>query len=589
VFDEASQVQTCKAVGVIARAESVIVVGDPKQLPPTTFFGTEFKEDEFVEAEDLDSILDDCLAVGMPERHLLWHYRSHHESLIAFSNAMYYDNKLLTFPSPSDMNSKVTLCYVDGTYDRGGSKSNKKEAEALIADVIERLRDPQRRDQSIGIVTFNTAQQSYIEDKLIAALREKNLDEIAFERDEPLFVKNLENVQGDERDVILFSVGYGPDNEGKLSLNFGPINQSGGYRRLNVAATRARSEMRVFSSIRSNMIDLSRTNSQGVKGLKAFLEYAEKGRDMLAIDSRDVGGKGREIGKYIAAELTAKGLKCDYDVGVSSFKVDVAIVDPREEGKYVLGIICDSANGYRIGSVRDRVALEKMLKTLGWNLYHLWSVNFWANPKREIEAIRDAVKELTRERVMPKKNVKAILSKFCKPYKAVALPTIKGGVAYVMDEKNKPAILKKCEQIISAEQPVLRQVLAEKLINHYNLPKTSRLAVSKIEEYLNEINRKVTVLSEVYYQDENPTEFRPVDLGQGRDYASVSPYELVIAGKCALECRSGLSKDELATEITSLMRVPRRTKAVMDKTMDAINLGLKTNAFMITVDGKFTI
>ena len=235
VFDEASQMPTSEAIGAIARAERVIVVGDPKQLPPTKFFNSEYKDEENADIEDLESILDDCLALGMPERHLLWHYRSHDESLIAFSNAMYYDNRLLTFPSPDELDSKVKFRYVEGVYERGGSKRNKAEAEALVNEVIERLTDG--KHMSIGIVTFNTAQQNYIEDMLHDEIKKRKLYVEAYECDEPIFVKNLENVQGDERDVILFSIGYGPDAGGKLSLNFGPINQSGGYRRLNVAIT----------------------------------------------------------------------------------------------------------------------------------------------------------------------------------------------------------------------------------------------------------------------------------------------------------------------------------------------------------------
>ena len=225
IFDEASQLPTCKAVGCIARGKNVIVVGDPKQLPPTTFFNVDYKDDEHYEVEDLDSILDDCLALGMPENHLLWHYRSLHESLIAFSNAMYYGNTLLTFPSPNELNSKVSFRYVDGIYERGGLKCNKKEGDELVAEVIRRLKDPNERKYSIGIVTFNIAQQNYIENELTKKIHENGLDAEAYDREEPVFVKNLENVQGDERDLILFSVGYAPDKNGKLSLNFGPINQ----------------------------------------------------------------------------------------------------------------------------------------------------------------------------------------------------------------------------------------------------------------------------------------------------------------------------------------------------------------------------
>ena len=185
-------------------------------------------DEDNLENEDLESVLDDCLALGMSERHLVWHYRSKHESLIAFSNNMYYDNRLCTFPSPDALDSKVKFIQVDGTYDRGFTKRNRKEAEALVAEVVRRLQDPILSRSSMGVVTFSGAQQEDIEKLLTKAIAAKKLESAAYEREEPLFVKNLENVQGDERDVILFSVCYGPDATGRVSLNFGPLNQGGG-------------------------------------------------------------------------------------------------------------------------------------------------------------------------------------------------------------------------------------------------------------------------------------------------------------------------------------------------------------------------
>jgi len=211
IFDEASQLPTCEAVSAIARAKNVIVVGDPKQLPPTSFFVTNNIDEDNIEKEDLESILDDCLALSMPSRHLLWHYRSKHESLIAFSNAKYYDNKLLTFPSIDDISSKVQFVPVTGFYDKGKTRQNQSEAKAIVEEVVSRLSDPALAARSIGIVTFSSVQQTLIEDMLndIFTFR-PDLEKIAMEAKEPIFIKNLENVQGDERDVILFSVGYGP-------------------------------------------------------------------------------------------------------------------------------------------------------------------------------------------------------------------------------------------------------------------------------------------------------------------------------------------------------------------------------------------
>ena len=229
IFDEASQMPTCEAVGAIARGKNVIVVGDPKQLPPTTFFEKNAFDEDNVDKEDLESILDDCLALSMPSKYLQWHYRSKHESLIAFSNMKYYENRLLTFPSPDDLTSKVAFQYIPGVYDKGRSRQNKEEAVAVVEEIKRRLSDPELSKQSIGVVTFNTNQQTLIEDLLGDLFdQEPNLEQVAEASEEPIFVKNLENVQGDERDVILFSVGYGPDKTGKVSMNFGPLNREGG-------------------------------------------------------------------------------------------------------------------------------------------------------------------------------------------------------------------------------------------------------------------------------------------------------------------------------------------------------------------------
>lgn len=590
VFDEASQVPTCKAVGTIARAKEVIVVGDPKQLPPTSFFGSDFKSEEYQELEDLDSILDDCLAIGMPERHLLWHYRSHHESLIAFSNAMYYQNTLLTFPSPSDLSSKVTLQYSDGIYERGGSKRNKKEAQELVKDIVSRLKNPLLKNQSIGVVTFNTAQQNYIEDTLIKALRDNDLEIEAFERDEPVFVKNLENVQGDERDVILFSVGYGPDRDGRLSLNFGPLNQAGGFRRLNVAVTRARMEMKVFSSIKSNMIDLSRTPSLGVRGLKAFLEYAERGKDMLVFDAKNIAPREKGIGEYIAKDLKKVGIDCVHNLGVSDFKIDVAVVDPRDKTRYILAIICDSDNEYKIKSVRDRVAMQtKILKTLGWNVSYVWTVNYFANSKREVNKIKELVSELTKAKSASKKNLRENLTKYKKTYKpATFKPLAKAGPDYVMDFENEENIKEKAIAYIKAESPIDEQLLVERLMTYYSIPKTAKKAVLVLNDYLNGLSAyRKTYWGVNYYVDKECDFFRPLDVNR-KDILRVYPYEIVAAARCALESKASLSNDELYKEIIALMNIQRRTKPIFDKIDESISLGIKDGFIIQTVDGKFT-
>ncbi|MBD5584762.1 MAG: DUF4011 domain-containing protein, partial [Clostridia bacterium] len=424
IFDEASQIPTCEAVPSLARAKSAIIVGDPKQMPPTSFFMGTGQDDDHPEAEDLESVLEDCLALGIPEKHLIWHYRSKHESLIAFSNITYYSSKLCTFPSPDALDSKVKLKYIEhGVYERGASKCNREEAEALVAEVVRRLKDEKLRRSSMGIVTFSTPQQLYVEKLLSKAISKNGLEEVAYDREEPLFIKNLENVQGDERDVILFSVCYGPDRMGRLSLNFGPLNQFGGWRRLNVAVSRAREEMIVFSSMRYSMIDLARTTSRGVAGLRAFLEFAKKVRTSISLKSEDVIINRRGIGKFIAEELSNYGYDCRCDVGVSDFKIDLGVLDPKNKHNFILGIICDGTKQF---SVKDRAVMQvQTLKRNNWNVYKLYSINFFNNPKREIKKIKELLDKLTYDG-------KPTAINFKKPYRPAKLDVKEADPSYIL-------------------------------------------------------------------------------------------------------------------------------------------------------------
>lgn len=405
IFDEASQVPTWEAVGAIARGAQAIIVGDPKQLPPTStsFFARTAApdEEEAADIQDLDSILEDCKTIGVAEEHLRWHYRSRHESLIAFSNFNYYDGLLITFPSPDDQTSAVRWRYVGGTYDRGASKTNRKEAEAVADEVVRRLRDPKTAGQSLGIVTFNQAQQQLIEDLLDERMRQNpELEPLyaggpnADERGEPVFVKNLENVQGDERDAILLSVGYGPDADGRVAMNFGPLNREGGWRRLNVIVSRARHEMLVFSSMRGDQLDLSRTNASGVADLRAFLEYAEKGKAALPAQPRVSADAACEspFEEEVCRALRERGHTVHAQVGCSNYRIDLAVVDPERPGRYVLGIECDGATYHRAKTARDRDKLrEDVLNGLGWTLHRIWSTDWWENPAREVERIETAL------------------------------------------------------------------------------------------------------------------------------------------------------------------------------------------------------
>ena len=405
IFDEASQIPVWDAVGAIARGNQVVIVGDPKQLPPTNFFSRgdsddeEFDEDRMV---DLESILDECLGIRMGVCDLRWHYRSRREGLITFSNRHYYENRLHTFPSPHTGNVGVQLVLVEGGfYDKGRSRTNLAEAEAIRDEVIARLTDPKRSHQSIGIVTFSQAQQTLILDKLDEA-RQKNPDlDDHFNEDaeEPVFVKNLENVQGDERDVILFSICYGPDQQGRISMNFGPLNRAGGERRLNVAVTRAKQEIVVFSTLRSDQIDLSRTRARGVEHLKNYLEYAERGPRTLGISENELISEEptKLFENEVAEFLRSKGFEVHSDIGSSGYKIDLAVVAEDEPDQYVLGIECDGPIYSDAATARDRDRLRRsVLEGLGWQMHRIWSTDWWRNRANAEERLLEVVTKAAR-------------------------------------------------------------------------------------------------------------------------------------------------------------------------------------------------
>lgn len=397
VFDEASQMPTSEAVGAICRAKAAIVVGDPRQMPPTSFFSANTTDDDEASIDDLESILDDCISLSMPYRYLGWHYRSQHESLIAFSNQNYYDSRLVTFPSSDDMVSHVTWQHVDGFYDFGKTRTNRAEAEGIVAETIARLQA--RPLRSIGIVAFSKQQSDLIEDLLNDALSSHpDLDAQNREAEEPLFVKNLENVQGDERDIILFSVGYGPDKEGRVSMNFGPLNRAGGERRLNVAVSRARYEMMIFSSLLPEQIDERRTQAEGVLGLKQFIKYAQS-QNRTFENTELSSDKGMDVPMMVQQlneALQQRGYHTTTDIGTSAFRLDLAIIDPANPSRYLLGIICDGERYYKLKTARDReVVCPAVLHHLGWNLIHVWSVDWFLNPNAVIE---DIARTLTRSK-----------------------------------------------------------------------------------------------------------------------------------------------------------------------------------------------
>ncbi|MGB7344846.1 MAG: DUF3320 domain-containing protein, partial [Pirellulaceae bacterium] len=408
VFDEASQIPTWDAIGAIARGKQTIIVGDPKQLPPTNFFGKtedDGENDDIDEFEkDLESILDEAQASGLPTMQLNWHYRSRHESLIAFSNWNYYNNELVTFPSADSSERGVSLSHVaDGIYDRGKSRTNRAEADAIVADMVSRmkrcLQKPDAERLTYGVVTFNSQQQTLIQDLLDDALRSSPELEWFFDDDnriEPTAVKNLENVQGDERDVMYFSITFGKDAAGKFPVDFGALNRSGGERRLNVAVTRARVALRVYASFLPDELRAERSSARGVRDLKSFLDYAHRGFQTLAEQNEgSVGEFESPFEEAVAESLTERGWNVEPQIGVSGFRVDLGIIHPDRPGAYLAGVECDGATYHRSIVARDRDKTRQMvLENLGWNIVRVWSTDWWYDKDSAITNLHEQLEHL---------------------------------------------------------------------------------------------------------------------------------------------------------------------------------------------------
>ena len=407
IFDEASQIPVWDAIGAIARGKQLIVVGDPKQLPPTNFFSSNADDEDDrtpEEHKDLESILDELMTNGLRHKRLKWHYRSRHEGLITFSNRQYYDNELLTFPSPETGVGGVRLKYLPkARYDKGKSRTNRGEAEALVNDLVARLRATDGPKRSFGVVTFSQTQQKLVEDLLDQKRREypeieRHFGEAPPVEGEPVFVKNLESVQGDERDVILFSICYGPDDTGKVSMNFGPLNRDGGERRLNVAITRAKHEVLVFSGLRADQIDLTRTRAKGVRDLKYFLDYADRGPRALTAATTATGDAeaDSEFEILVADRIRGAGYEVHHQVGCSGYRIDLAVVDPSAPGRYLLGVECDGATYHRAATARDRDKLRQLiLEDLGWTLHRIWSTDWWHDANAQVEKLLGVLQSLS--------------------------------------------------------------------------------------------------------------------------------------------------------------------------------------------------
>lgn len=614
VFDEASQLPTHKAVGALARGENAVIVGDPKQMPPTSFFSGNIIDEDNLESEDLESILDDCLALNLPQTHLLWHYRSRHESLIAFSNSCFYENKLCTFPSVNDRESKVSLVSVKGYFDRGGTRTNRGEAEAIVVELIHRYHEPSSTGQSVGVVTFNISQQNLIDDLLTEACKaDPELEAWAYEAEEPLFIKNLENVQGDERDVILFSIGYGPDLQGKVTMNFGPLNREGGWRRLNVAVSRARQEMIVFSTLAPEQIDLSRTSAEGVAALKAFLEYANG--CTLANTETTVFKRLEEKGSIadsVCKALSQSGYTSQKMVGTSKYRVDVGVGSPQNPRQYLLGILLDGESYHTAQTTRDReVSQVSVLKGLGWNIYRIWTVDWWENSAREKERLLTYLKELERQpeqavsiaknRQVEKPAPEAVpfsSEKLAKGFSTLSesptAVTVVYQAAFLPNQTLTPEefllpqhtrqIQSLILRILDAEAPITEALLTRRLMQSFGISRAGSRLQARTFELLSIMGIFYTIQNKqkVYWKEgqtpDSYLRFRSTGIEENkRDAKDIPFHETANAACTVLEEQIGLPREDLIRETAKLLGYVRMGNFVVAAMSDGINYAMTQN------------
>jgi len=399
VIDEASQMRPEDAVGAVARCGQIVVVGDPKQLPPSAFFArSEATDDDDASDEEVDaeSILDLAQTVFRPMRRLRWHYRSRHGSLIAFSNREFYDDDLMVFPSPAeaDATQGVASVKIDGLYK---ARSNLAEMTAVCAAAAEHMRTCP--DRSLGIATMNGIQRDLIAlemDRLAATQPEvEAYRERWGETLERFFVKNLENVQGDERDVIFVSTVFGPATPGgKVLQKFGPINGASGHRRLNVLFTRAKHHVRLFTSMTPDDVLAGPESPRGAQVLKAYLAYAQTGRLEAGVETGQEADSDFEV--FVRDRLRIAGYEAVPQVGVAGFRIDLAVRDPRSPATFLLGIECDGASYHSSRSARDRDILrQQVLESLGWTIYRIWSTDWFRDPEGQT---RKLLSFITQER-----------------------------------------------------------------------------------------------------------------------------------------------------------------------------------------------
>lgn len=614
IFDEASQIFPQDAIGAICRGKQVVIAGDSKQLPPTSFFAAstnnmdgEYDSEDEEEEVIYDSILEEATN-SLPNRSLLWHYRSRNEDLIAFSNQEIYKNKLTTFPSSNTVaaDSGVEYVYVEnGTY---SGRCNIQEARKCVELIKEHItKHPER---SLGIIAFSEKQQATIEEA-VHRFRESNPCYEKFfaeDKEEPFFVKNLENVQGDERDTIIFSICYAKDSNGRMFMRFGPLGHQGGERRLNVAITRAKHNIKLVGSITPYDIDLSKTKSEGIRMLKDYIEYAMKGSSILrpyknpnALYDTD------EFCNGICNFLESKGYRVKQYVGNSEYKIDIAVEHPNYPGCYVAGIECDGNSYLMARTTRDREHLRRsILEQMGWKMYRVWSTE-WINnkvgeQKRLLDFVADAITNYKKgddkaKISIPKQEDSVQVEVFQKKSeepKKLSFPYYRMGdwrhAEYDYGKSNLQNLSARIRAVVEVEQPIHLDVLYRRLASAFGNEKATKPVRDTIDQALNRVMANEIVIEDGFVRFKTFTEIRArIPMGtQDRNIEYISKPEIADAMLTVIRNSFGIDRDALCAEVTSIFGYDRMGPKITKAMNDTIDYMLEKD-MVIIMDGKMHI
>ena len=591
IFDEASQIFPQDAIGAIYRAEQLIVVGDSKQMPPSNFFNAsieaEDNDEETGDVTDFESILDIC-STCMPQQRLCWHYRSRYEQLISFSNKNFYENSLITFPSSRKDSPWIGVDYyhVDGVFDRK-SHTNRKEAEFIVDLIYQNISKYPNR--SLGVVAFSVSQQNLI-DKLLSKRRQHTPEkEFFFKNDlnEPFFIKNLETVQGDERDSIIFSIAYGIDAQGRLLHNFGPLNRVGGERRLNVAVSRAKFNIQVVSSMSYTDIDLQRTSAEGIKLLREYLDYAQNGSVALArsISVNTYEQFDSDFEMEVCDFLRSNGFAVDTQVGCSGFRIDLGLKRP-DSSDYVLAIECDGATYHSSRNARDRDRLrQQILESMGWKFYRIWSTDWFCNKREErnrlLEVARNAVKNsntatVSQDKLPTAKFEESVEKKQFEfmAYKAADIPKL---------EKlhSKDGFQEFIKAILEIEAPLSEELLLRRIVQYFDKKKVTSVVQRAYEFQMYDCQHCGIIRRNGFLYLDNGTDIKfrgPGDIK--REIRQIAPEELAAGMREILRQNISVDKDALLHSIAQQCGVNRVGKAhneILDSALKIIENHLVNN------------